>query len=69
MSNQTTDPKKDQDNKDAAVKPDPETLHTTDPQEHMEGPVSSFVQGVKEKAEENDEQSKEEADKEKDENK
>ena len=24
--------------------PDPETLHTTDPQEHMKGPVSSSMQ-------------------------
>jgi hypothetical protein len=39
-------------NKDAAVQPDPETLHTTDPQEHMEGPISSLVQGVKENVEE-----------------
>lgn len=31
------------DNKDAVVQPDPETLHTTDPQEHMHGPVSSLV--------------------------
>ena len=30
-------------NKDAAVKPEPETLHTTDPQEHMEGPLSSLM--------------------------
>lgn len=28
-------------------KPDPETLHTTNPQEHMEGPVSSLVQDVR----------------------
>lgn len=69
MSNQSTDPKKDKDNKDAAVKPDPETLHTTDPQDHMEGPVSSLVQGVKETVEENDKKSKEEADKERDEKK
>ena len=25
---------------------DPETLHTTDPQEHMEGPVSSLMHKV-----------------------
>jgi len=31
------------DNKNAAVKPDPETLKTTDPQEHMEGPISSLM--------------------------
>ena len=42
------------DNKDAIVKPDPETLHTTDPQDHMEGPISSIVQNVKEEAEKND---------------
>ena len=37
-----------QDNKENDLdKPDPETLHTTDPQEHMEGPVSSLVQDVK----------------------
>jgi hypothetical protein len=42
------------DNKDAIVQPDPATRHTTDPQEHMEGPVSSLVQGVKEEAEKED---------------
>ncbi|MEJ7913928.1 MAG: hypothetical protein WKF70_12290 [Chitinophagaceae bacterium] len=30
-------------NNDAAVKPDSETLKTTDPQEHMEGPLSSLM--------------------------
>ncbi len=48
--------------------PDPETLHTTDPQEHMEGPVSSLMQNIKEKAEENDAETKEEADEKKDKN-
>lgn len=33
--------------------PDPKTLGTTDPQEHMEGPVSSVMQKVKKEAEEN----------------
>lgn len=42
------------DNKDAIVQPDPETLHTTDPQEHMKGPISSIVQEVKEEAEKED---------------
>lgn len=37
---------KKQGNADAAVKPDEETLHTTDPQEHMEGPLSSIMQKV-----------------------
>ena len=39
---------------ESATKPDPETLNTTDPQEHMKGPVSSVVQKGKEKAEKND---------------
>ena len=38
------DKRQDPNNKDASVKPDPETLHTTDPQEHMKGPVSSSMQ-------------------------
>ncbi|RYY70449.1 MAG: hypothetical protein EOO13_06575 [Chitinophagaceae bacterium] len=69
MSNQATDPKNDGDNKDAAVKPEPETLHTTDPQEHMEGPVSSLMQSIAGKGDENDGESKEEADAKKDANK
>lgn len=31
-------------NQDAPVKPDPETLGKTDPQEEMKGPVSSLMQ-------------------------
>jgi hypothetical protein len=50
------------------TKPDPETTKTTDPQEHMKGPVSSVMQGIKEEAEENDKESKKEADKKKDKN-
>ncbi len=46
---------KDEDKKDSSLKPDPETLHTTDPQEHMKGPVSSVMQDIKEGAEKNDE--------------
>jgi hypothetical protein len=49
-----------QQNQDAAVKPDPKTLNTADPQDEMEGPISSLVQGAKEGME-NDE-TKEEAD-------
>jgi len=40
---QTEKSKEKEGNKDAGVKPDPETLNTTDPQEHMEGPVSSLM--------------------------
>ena len=44
MVNELSENKKQKvDNKDAAIKPDPETLNTTDPQEHMEGPVSSLM--------------------------
>lgn len=36
-----------------ARQPDPETLGTTDPEEHMEGPISSLVQKVKKGVEKN----------------
>ena len=48
-------------------KPDPETLHTTDPQEHMKGPVSSSMQGIRETAEENDPGNKKRVDEKQDE--
>ena len=53
--------KKKADEKEPVIKPDPETLHKTDPQDNMKGPISSLVQGVKEVVEENDKESKEEA--------
>lgn len=59
--------KKD-DKKKRPLEPDPDTLHTTDPQEKMKGPVSSFVQNIKETSEKNDEESKEEANRKKEEN-
>ena len=69
MANEQSENKKQKENnKDAPIKPDPETLNTTDPQEHMEGPVSSVMQNIKEEAEEGDKVSKEEADRKKDEN-
>lgn len=49
------------------LKPDPKTLHKTDPQENMEGPISSIMQNIKDEAEDND-ISNEEADKKKDKN-
>jgi len=45
--------------------PDPETLHTTDPQEHMKGPISSSVRTVEKEVEKGDKETKEEADKKK----
>ena len=65
------DPKNKKDEKDKTPpvsKPDPETLHTPDPQENMKGPVSSFMQNIKEEANKNDKVSKEEADRKREEN-
>lgn len=51
----------DDDKKTApATKPEPETLHTTDPQEHMEGPISSLMKKTGDAFDTNE--SKEEAD-------
>ena len=66
MTEEKTEKNKEkEDNKDAAVKPDPETLHTTDPQEHMEGPISTLMHKLgddfeSDKAEEEVKQKKEE---------
>ena len=68
MANKDKNKKQEKDKTQPASKPDPETLHTTDPQEHMKGPVSSFMQNIKEEAKKNDKVSKEEADKKRDEN-
>jgi hypothetical protein len=56
----------DKKQKQPLSEPDKKTKHTDDPQEEMEGPVSSIMQNIKEKAEENDKESKEEADERKD---
>jgi len=53
----------DPQHQDAAVKPAPETLKTTDPQEHMEGPISSLLRKAGEGFK--TDQTKEEADEEK----
>jgi len=60
--------KEEKDKSQPASKPDPETLHTTDPQENMKGPISSFMQNIKEEANKNDKVSKEEADRKREEN-
>lgn len=46
------------------IQPDPETLHTTDPQDQMKGPLSSLVNSAKENIEEGNDD-KETADKKK----
>ncbi len=62
-------PKKaENEKKESSLAADPETLHTTDPQEEMEGPISSIMQTIKEGGEASDVISKEEADRKKDEN-
>jgi hypothetical protein len=59
--------KTEKEEKEPPIKPDPETLHKTDPQDNMKGPVSSLVNGVKDAVEENDKESKDEATKKRDE--
>jgi hypothetical protein len=49
---------------EGARQPDPETLGTTDPQEHMKGPVSSLMQKAKEGVAKNDEEDRQEVEKE-----
>ena len=63
MAKQSKDKKEEKKKKAPILKPDPETLHTTDPQEKMEGPVSSFMQEIKEEAEENEERDKKDEEK------
>ena len=44
MSDKKVNVKTEKENKDnSSVQPEPETLHTTDPQENMEGPISSLM--------------------------
>ena len=64
---QEKDLKKKKDEKKPAIKPDPETLHKTDPQDNMKGPISSLVNGVKDVVEENDKKSQAEATRKRDE--
>ncbi|MDQ6901608.1 MAG: hypothetical protein M3139_01190 [Bacteroidota bacterium] len=38
--------KEDHDEEESSIKSDPGTTHTTDPQEHMKGPVSSLMKEI-----------------------
>lgn len=59
MGTPSKDKKEKKDKKaPGTLKPDPETLHTTDPQENMQGPVSSVMQNIREEADENEEKDK-----------
>lgn len=44
--------------REGLLKSDPETLHTPDPQEHMEGPVSSLMHGLGESLDDKDAEKK-----------
>lgn len=46
MENEEEKKKKETEKGENSGISDPETLHTTDPQEHMEGPVSSLMHKV-----------------------
>lgn len=63
MEKTNQEKKENKDKKNKGLAPEPETLHTTDPQEHMKGPVSSTMQGIKDEANKNDKVSQGEADK------
>jgi hypothetical protein len=54
LQNKSKDSRTKKEEDGAPRQPDPETLGTSDPQEHMKGPVSSAVQKVRKEAEEND---------------
>jgi hypothetical protein len=58
--------KPDEINQDTNIKSDPGTVDTTDPQEHMRGPMSSLMHKIEEAVEQND---KKDIDKQKDEGK
>ena len=58
----------DKDKKETPFETNLDALQTTDPQENMEGPISSIMQTIKESGEASDVVSKEEANRKKDEN-
>jgi hypothetical protein len=64
MNTERNDRNQNRDNNDSTSKPDAGTLHNTDPQENMKGPVSSITHGAGEQFD--TEETKDEADREKD---
>ena len=58
----------DKNEKESHLEFDPEALLNSDPEENMEGPISSIMQTIKKAGESNDVISKEEANKKKEEN-
>lgn len=59
-NSKTVDKKKKEEEKhdNPVSQPDPETLHKTDPQENMKGPVSSLMNNAADKMEKNEEKDK-----------
>lgn len=49
--NKINEEKDEQKHDNPVSQPDPETLHKTDPQDEMKGPISSALNKVREKAE------------------
>jgi hypothetical protein len=68
MANTPKNKNEEKDKKHQGLEPDPETLHTPDPQEHMKGPVSSVMQNIKEEGKKNNKVSQGEADRRREEN-
>ena len=66
MNNRENKDRQENTNENASPKADPGTLHTTDPQKNMEGPVSSLMHETGESFETGE--TKKEADEEKDKN-
>jgi hypothetical protein len=62
MADEKNKPEKKEEEQDNPVsQPDPETLHKTDPQENMKGPVSSTMNKLGEKIEEEGEKDQEDS--------
>ena len=49
MANTPKDKQEKKDKKNPGLAPDPETLHTTDPQEHMKGPFHLLCKTLRKK--------------------
>lgn len=66
MTEKKSETNKSNEKDESILKPDPETLKTPDPQDEMQGPISSLVQNVAEAVK--DDITKKEADEIKDKN-
>lgn len=62
IEDESEEKEEDQDKKGSSSETDPETLLITDPEEDMQGPISSIMQNIKEAGEATDVVTKQEAD-------